>query len=133
MIATLILTISFFLAPAALADDLAADGTDQALMGLNGIITSPADVVLGALEGDNRLDLPELISSGATEFVVDRVVGTFTGGFTTVYRLVTGIVDIPLAVFPVTNVSPDPLFVIIPGAPAITAKPEGFPGSPDTI
>jgi hypothetical protein len=46
-----------------------------------------------------------------------------------VYRFVTGVVDLPMALFPVQNFSPDPRFVVIDGAPAATAPPAGFPGS----
>ena len=126
-IATLAMVATLFLAPVAFAGGV--DGKDQALLGLNGVITSPADVVVGVFNGDDRFDLPGFTSCTVTEFVADRVVGAFTGAFGSVYRLVTGAMDIPMAVFPVSNFSPDPMFVVIPGVPEAIAPPAGFPGS----
>lgn len=126
-IATLAIVAALALAPAAFAGGV--DGKDQALLGLNGAITSPADVVVNTAMGDDRFDLPGFTSNVATEFVYDRVVGVFTGSFMTVYRFTAGVVDVPMALFPVTNFSPDPRFVVIGGAPAATEAPAGFPGS----
>lgn len=114
------------LSTAAFAD---VDGKDQALLGLNGVITSPADVVVGLFAGDDRFDLPGFTSNVVTEGIFDRVVGLGTGAFGSVYRLATGAVDLPMAMFPVTAFSPDPMFVVVDGAPAATAPPAGFPGS----
>ena len=125
-IATLAFVATLALAPAAFAG---VDGEDQALLGLNGIVTSPADVVVNTVMGDDRFDLPGFTSNVVTEFVFDRVVGVGTGAFMTVYRFTTGVVDVGMALFPVTNFSPDPRFVVIDGAPAATAPPAGFPGS----
>ncbi len=125
-LATLAVVATFTLAPAAFAS---VDGEDQALLGLNGIITFAADPVVGLWDGDDRFDLPGFTSTAPTEFVADRVVGLVTGSFLGLYRLVAGVGDVAMAIFPVTNFSPDPRFVVIDGAPAATAPPSGFPGS----
>jgi hypothetical protein len=125
-IATLAVLATLALAPAAFAG---VDGEDQALLGLNGVITSPADVVVNTFMGDDRFDLPGFTSNVVTEFVYDRVVGLGTGAFMTVYRFTAGVADVGMAIFPVTNFSPDPRFIVIDGAPAATSPPAGFPGS----
>lgn len=113
----------FFLATPAAASNLEFSGTDQALMGLNGVVTSPADIAVGVVAGDERGDLPYV------GFATTRVTGLFTGAFTTVYRFTFGLGDLFLAVLPVSHISPDPRFTVIPGAPAISEAPAGFPGS----
>jgi hypothetical protein len=136
LIATLALVATLTLAPAAFAegdgfpDDVeGVDGTAQALLGLNGMVTSPGDVLVNTFMGDNRFDLPGFTSNVATEFVYDRVVGLGTGAFMTVYRATTGLGDVLMAVFPVRNFSPEPRFVLIDGASPAVAPPAGFPGS----
>ncbi len=119
--------VALALAPVAFAGGV--DGKDQALLGLNGVITSPADVVVGVWSGDDRFDLPGFMSCSVTEAVSDRVVGAFTGGFASFYRGLTGVGDVAMAMFPLTAFSPDPMFVVIDGAPAASAPPAGFPGS----
>jgi hypothetical protein len=136
LIATLALVATLALAPAAFAEGDGfpegvdgVDGTAQALLGLNGIVTCPADVIVGAWSGDDRFDLPGVTSNVATEFVYDRVVGIGTGAFMTVYRATTGVADMVMAMFPVRNFSPEPRFVLVDGASPATAPPAGFPGS----
>jgi hypothetical protein len=126
LIATLAFVATLALAPAAFA---AVDGEDQALLGLNGVVTSPADVVVNTVMGDDRFDLPGFTSNCVTEFVYDRIVGIGTGSFMSVYRFVAGVADVGMALFPVQNFSPEPRFVVIDGAPAATEAPAGFPGS----
>lgn len=129
MITTLIFVLGLLMAPTtSFAGDISYNGTDQALMGLNGVVTAPADVVMGVVQGDDRFDLPG--NFGPVEFVNDRAVGLFTGAFTLVHRLTFGLADMPLAPMPFVHVSPDPRFIVVPGAPTITVSPPGFPQSP---
>jgi len=105
-----------------------ATGAQQALVGLNGVATAAVDPFMGLLEADDRFDLPG--NFAPVEFVTDRVVGLFTGTFTGAKRLATGVADIPLALTPVDGLSPDPRFVVVPGAatsdPVGAMRPPGF-------
>lgn len=119
--AILVLALGLLVAAPSFANTLDFDGTDQALMGLNGVVTSVADPFVGLIDGDPRLGEPPYVAP-----VTNRVVGLFTGTFTALHRGFFGAADIAMAVFPVTHLSPDPLFVVIPGAPEISEPPVGF-------
>lgn len=122
---TLVLLLGLLLiSPPSLASNLEYSGSKQALMGLNGIVTSPVDFFSGVIVGDDRLGEPRFVAP-----VTNRAVGLFTGIFTAAHRATFGVADLVLAVLPITHVSPDPLVVIIPGAPKISKPPAGFPGS----
>lgn len=122
---TFVLGLAFMPSP---AQAEGASGAQQALVGLNGTVTAVADPVLGLLEADDRFDLPG--NFAPVEFVTDRVVGLFTGTFTGVKRLATGVVDLPLALTPIDGLSPNPRFIVVPGAatsdPVGAMKPPGF-------
>lgn len=118
---SILATVAVLTFASAASADLEFDGTDQALMGLNGVVTSVADPFVGLIDGDPRLGEPPYVAP-----VTNRVVGLFTGTFTALHRGFFGAADIAMAVFPVTHLSPDPLFVVIPGAPEISEPPVGF-------
>jgi hypothetical protein len=78
------LACMFFLAMPASADVL-----DDVLLGLNGVVTSPMDVVLGAYEGSDT-DLPLGVASPV-------VAGLGNGVVLGATRAATGLVDLALA------------------------------------
>lgn len=98
------------------------NGVDQALLGLNGVITAPLDPVVGLIEGDDRFRTLPLLSP-----VINRVVGLTTGSWQAVKRTSLGTADILLSVFPPTALSPKPRFaVFVDENTLLPEKPEGF-------
>lgn len=114
-------TVAVLTFASAASADLEHDGTDQALVGLNGLVTSVADPFVGLVDGDPRLGEPAFVAP-----VTNRVVGLLTGLLTAVHRATFGVADLAMAAFPVTHLSPDPVFVVVPGAPEISEPPTGF-------
>jgi len=115
LFAALILAASFgFVASPALG--AGENGVDQALLGLNGILTSPADPIMGAIEGTSFVSTP----------VVTNVAGFFTGCLAAVERAVLGVIDIPAAVTPLTALSPPARFGLVVKTNETPGPPAGF-------
>ena len=109
-VATIVLTLALVVAGPL---SVSAGGGD-ALYGLNGMITSPADPFVGMIAGDqfNLTDIP------VVDPVTDRFIGLFTGTGIFVIRLGTGLADILTS--PMTDAvkgpySPDAYFELLPG------------------
>lgn len=82
-----LIALGLFIAAPASAD------TDDVLFGLNGVVTSVADPVLGVVEGDSFLTDVGL-DLGPLAPVTDRVVGAVTGTIGGAVRALTGSADI---------------------------------------
>ncbi len=78
--------------------------------GLNGVVTSVADPVMGFVDGDQIFDL------GPVNFVTDRVTGAITGACTGVNRAVRGALDVPAALLPWGPFSPEARYTVVPGS-----------------
>ncbi|MDJ0850129.1 MAG: hypothetical protein QNK04_17290 [Myxococcota bacterium] len=80
---------------------------NNAAIGLNGIITFPADPVMFAIEGPDVLDGWWAPPAHAVGFVAGLLQGT--------YRVVMGAIDIPFALIPkMPMLSPVPRFKALP-------------------
>ncbi len=78
---------------------------NQAGVGLNGILTAPADPVMSVVQPPKQMkDAPG-----------GRFLGLFTGTLLSVYRISVGFFDIVLAPLPSVVISPEPRFKLIPG------------------
>lgn len=119
--ATILSVILVLVSSPVLAKDMEYTGVDQALMGFNGVLTSPADPVMGLLMGNDMVAAPWFVAP-----VTDRVVGVVTGSLGAVHRVIFGTFDMLMSPFPVTHVSPDPRFRVVPGAPLTSKAPAGF-------
>jgi len=109
----LVAMLTLVLALALVAPTANAGGSD-ALYGLNGMITCPADPFVGMIAGD-QFDLTNI---PVVDPVSDRFIGLFTGTGIMLLRLTTGLADI--IVSPMTNAvggpySPDAYFELLPG------------------
>jgi len=105
---TLVLSLVLLTPAASLA------GGNDALYGLNGVITSPADIGVGVVMGDqfNLVDIP------VVDPVTDRFIGLFTGTGIFVLRFGTGLADIftsPMTGWVRGPYSPDAYFEVLPG------------------
>jgi len=122
LILAITFTLLFLFSTSAFADSrLQYNGLSQGLLGLNGVVTSIADPIMGMLEGDSRLGEPPFVAP-----VTNRIVGLLSGSFCAVHRVAFGAMDMAVAIFPMTHISPDPRFIVIPGTPRISAPPAGF-------
>ena len=106
------LALGLFVGLALLAGPAAADDWTLANMGtklgtgLNGIVTSPADIVMATMDGSSMTQI-----TGVTN-LVGLVVGTVEG----VVRAVAGATDALTCIVPeVGMVSPKPRYAVIPG------------------
>ncbi len=78
---------------------------NQAGVGLNGILTAPADPVMSVVQPPKQMiDAPG-----------GRFLGLFTGTLLSGYRIGMGVFDILLAPLPSLMMSPVPRFKLIPG------------------
>jgi hypothetical protein len=92
----------------------ASAGGSDALYGLNGVITCPADPFIGMIAGDQF----DLVDIPVVDPVTDRVIGLVTGTVILPVRLLTGLADILTS--PMTGLvrgpySPDAYFELLPG------------------
>lgn len=95
------------------------NGVDQALIGVNGVLTSPVDPIVGLIEGHRAFAFPVVAP------VTTRLGGLAVGAVHGALRLATGALDIVLAPLPVTSVSPPPrVDLVAPDGP--TGPPPGF-------
>ncbi len=84
---------------------------NRLLIGLNSVITFPADPVMSAIEPDEEFD--ELPLAVVTKWPV----GFFQGSMLMIYRAYTGVLDLTFApITPVTMLSPEPRYLLFPDA-----------------
>lgn len=98
------------LAALAGAQPARAEGINNFLAGVNGLLTFPADPIVSVISP------PEAFEELPAHQVTGRVVGLFQGTILGAYRAMMGVVDIaftPVWVFP--TLSPEARFEIIPG------------------
>lgn len=89
-------------------DEWALDLVNRTSLGVNGVLTCPADPVLFAVEGD------DVFSSFWMPAVTGRFVGFFAGLFQMPYRAMTGAFDVAFAWAPYLRpVSPVPRFKLL--------------------
>ncbi|MBW2269834.1 MAG: hypothetical protein JRH16_14775 [Deltaproteobacteria bacterium] len=87
----------------------ALDGANRATVGLNGILTAPADPLMFAIDGD------EVFESLPSAEYTGRGVGFFAGLFQMPYRLLMGSFDLAFAWMPYLYMqSPVPRFTLLP-------------------
>ena len=89
-------------------DEWAIDLANTASIGLNGVLTAPADPVMFAVEGD------EVFAELWQPAVTGRVLGFFAGLCQLPYRTMTGVFDMAFAWAPyLAPVSPVPRFKLL--------------------
>ena len=102
----LIVGFAMMAGPASAADWTLENMGTKLGTGLNGILTSPGDLIMGCMEGSSLTKLP-----GAT-----NLAGVLVGGFEMVVRAVAGTVDLATFIVPeVGMISPKPRFTVVPG------------------
>lgn len=99
-----------FVALVAFTAPASAGMVEDLATGLNSVVTSVADPVMGVIEGDQIFDL------GPLNLVTDRVTGLVTGAATGIERAVRGVLDIPAVLLPWGPFSLDSRFVVVPGS-----------------
>ena len=103
-------TVLALLATLSVAGPASADGFHNLLIGLNGILTFPADPVMQVVHP------PEVLEDMPLFPVTGRICGLVIGSIQGVYRAFAGATDVvtsPLIVFP--SFSPEPRYQLIPG------------------
>ena len=104
------LSIMAFAVLVAFTTPASAGLVEDVATGLNSVVTSVADPVMGLVDGDQFVDL------GPLNPVTDRVTGVVSGAFTGVERAVRGVLDIPCALLPCGPFSLDARFSVVPGS-----------------
>ncbi len=113
---TLFATLAFAFLMATAVPAQAGMMTDMAT-GLNGVVTSPGDPIMGFVDGEQVIDM------GPANFLTDRVSGVLLGTVEGVCRAVRGAIDVPFAMLPWGPFSPEARFALIPGTSTATAAP----------
>ncbi len=104
-----ILAVGLVLGCLAAAGPARAEGCNGLLAGINGIVTSPADIVYEAIEP------PSMFEELPAAPVSTHFLGVVAGVFSTVNRIGWGTVDIVLTpLWVVPTLSPKPVIEIIP-------------------
>ena len=106
----LFLSVLTFAVLVAFTTPASAGLVEDVATGLNSVVTSVADPVMGLVDGDQVFDL------GPLNIVTDRVTGAVTGTFTGVERAVRGALDIPCALIPCGPFSLESRFTVVPGS-----------------
>ncbi len=106
----LFLSIMAFAVLVAFTTPASAGLVEDVATGVNSVVTSVADPVMGLVDGD------QVVSLGPLNPVTDRVTGVVTGALTGVERAVRGVLDIPCALLPCGPFSLESRFTIVPGS-----------------
>ncbi len=79
------------------------------LTGVNGVVTTPADPVMGAVSPISEYDSVPLAP------VLGRFLGVIQGTVLGLYRVTTGVLDMVFAPLPMITLSPEPRYSVVPG------------------
>jgi hypothetical protein len=86
------------------------DGTANTfLTGVNGVVTTPADPVMGVVNPSDEYETVPLTP------VLGRFLGMIQGTVLGVYRVSTGVLDMLFAPLPMVTLSPEPRYTVVPG------------------